>query len=88
MLLPRLLLLLCLAVGLLAVAYAAAAHVREASASAERVLERELRADLRERGQRLAADLDARLRATAPVALYDAEGDLLRPAPPAEASPF
>lgn len=88
MLLPRLLLLLCLAVGLGAVAYAAAAHVREAEASAARVEERELRADLRERGRRLAVELDERLRAAAPTALYDAHGNLVRPAPPAEASPF
>ncbi len=88
MLLPRLLLLLCLGVGLLAVAYAAAAHVREAEASASRVEERDLRADLRERGRRLAMDLDERLRAALPIAVYDAQGDLLRPAPPAEASPF
>ena len=88
MLLPRLLLLLCLAVGLAAVGYAAAAHVREVEGSVARVEERELRAELRERGRQLAADLDARLRAAAPTALYDAHGNLLRPAPPAEASPF
>ncbi len=87
-LLPRLLLLLCLAVGIGAVGYAVTAHVREVEGSVARVEERELRAELRERGRRLAADLDARLRAVAPTASYDADGNLLRPAPPAEASPF
>jgi signal transduction histidine kinase len=87
-LLPRLLLLLCLAVGLGAIGYAAAAHVREVEGSVARVEERELRAELRERGRQLAADLDRRLRAAAPTALYDAHGNLLWPAPPAEASPF
>lgn len=86
--LPRLLLLLCLLVGLLAIAYAAAAHVREAEASVARVEERDVRADLRERGRRLAADLERALAAAPPAAVYDAEGNLLRPRPPATASSF
>jgi signal transduction histidine kinase len=88
LLLPRLLLLLCLAVGLLAIAYAAAAHAREALGAASRAEERALRAELRERARRLAAELDAELRAAPPAATYDALGRLLRPAPPADARPF
>ncbi|HEX5137645.1 MAG TPA: HAMP domain-containing sensor histidine kinase, partial [Planctomycetota bacterium] len=86
--LPRLLLLLCLVVGLLAIAYAAAAHVREAEASVARVEERDVRADLRDRGRRLVAELERELAQAEPVARYDAEGTLARPRPPTEVSPF
>lgn len=85
---PRLLLLLCLGVGLLAIAYAAAAHLREAEGSVARTEEREVRADLRERGRRLAEVLERELERAEPYARYDAEGNLLRPRPPAAASPF
>jgi len=87
-LLPRVLLLLCLLVGILAVIYAASSHVREAEGSVTRIEERELRAELAERGRKLAADLDARLAGVPPTAVYDGSGALLWPAPPAEASPF
>jgi hypothetical protein len=85
---PRLLLLVCLGVGLGAVAYAAQAHLREVARGLRADAERDVRADLRVRGRALVPGLEARLRDLAPAAVYALDRTMVRPAPPAEAASF
>jgi len=86
--LPRTLLLACLGVGLGAVWFAARAHLRGLERSLEANEARALRADLKERAGVEAEALRARLRDLPPLATYDADGRLQRPAPPATARPY
>lgn len=85
---PRVLLLLCLVVGLPAVGIAARAHVREVRAALENAARRTLHRDLAERGVAIARRIHATLRERTPDAVYDGSGRLLRPAPPAVARPY
>jgi DNA-binding response OmpR family regulator len=85
---PRLLLLVCLAVGLGAVWFAGRAHLRDVRLSLETSEHRALRADLKEHARELANRIRARLARTPLAATYDVDGRLLRPAPPARAEPW
>ncbi len=80
-------LVLCGAIGLAVVAFAALSHLDAARRSVERRVRSETTQALREEGYRLARDLLAAL-ATAPVARFDKDGALVRPAPPAHAQRF
>ena len=85
---PRLLLLLCLAVGLGAVWFAARAHLEDRRRGKEERAADVVRFQLRSKARALKASLERRLADAEPVARYDAAGRLVRPAPPAEARPF
>ena len=82
-----LVLVLCGALGLAVVAFAAVRHRNAARRSVERRVTVAATQWLRDEGYRLSADLIARLEAANP-ARYDDAGALLRPAPPAEVRRF
>jgi two-component system phosphate regulon sensor histidine kinase PhoR len=81
----RTVLLICMVVGLAAIAAAARGHLRELRDSFRDAEERSVAADLRKRVREVAPQLRDRLAAAPVVAEYDAAGRLVRPAPPARA---
>ena len=85
---PRILLVLCLAVGLLAVWYAAQAQLREVRFSLVRDRQRTVRAELQQRARELARELRLGLETGPVFAYYDMAGWLLWPAAPAVAKPY
>jgi len=82
------LLLLCLAVALAVVVYAARAQLRDVEQTIREGEQRAVLAELRQLAKERARELDADLRFGPPVAVYTLQGELLRPAPLARASRF
>ena len=84
----RALLVVCLLLGLGAVAGAGRGHLRDLRRSLEEGEEQATRHRLRERAGEVARRLRDRLSAGEGEAHYTRDGRLLRPAPPSEARPF
>jgi signal transduction histidine kinase len=82
------LLLLCLAVALAVVVYAAKAQLRDVEQTIRDGEQRAVLAELRQTAKERARELDDDLRFGPPVATYDRDGQLLRPAPLARARRF